>query len=67
MCYVQIRAQCAAFRAGLGEVMRVELLRMFDATELQTLISGAEIPIDLQDLQANTKYAGHFISSKIEC
>ena len=30
---------------------------------LQVLISGAEVPIDINDLRANTKYAGKFTTS----
>jgi ubiquitin-protein ligase E3 C len=54
----QIRAHCAAFRQGLADVISLDWLRMFDHNELQVLISGAEIPIDLSDLKQHTNYSG---------
>ena len=57
-CFMQIRAQCDAFREGLSDVINMEWLRMFNHNELQVLISGASIPIDIADLRRNTNYAG---------
>lgn len=54
----QIRSQCNAFKRGLTSVVNAEWLRMFSCRELQLLISGAEVPIDLEDLKRNTHYAG---------
>ena len=34
---------------------------MFDHRELQTLISGARIPIDIQDLRQHTNYSGKLL------
>ena len=31
---------------------------MFDHRELQTLISGAEVPVDVDDLKQHTNYSG---------
>ncbi|XP_047985069.1 ubiquitin-protein ligase E3C [Leguminivora glycinivorella] len=56
----QIRSQCNAFKRGLTSVVNAEWLRMFSCRELQLLISGAEVPIDLEDLRAHTQYAGGF-------
>lgn len=56
----QIRQQCAAFRKGLADVVTVEWLYMFSNKELQVLISGAEIPVDIDDLRVNAKYGGDF-------
>ncbi|KAG8224521.1 hypothetical protein J437_LFUL004212 [Ladona fulva] len=33
---------------------------MFDTRELQVLISGAPIPVDVEDLKRNTAYAGGY-------
>ena len=33
---------------------------MFNQQELQILIGGANPPVDLDDLRANTNYGGHF-------
>jgi len=57
---VQIRRHCNAFRKGLSNVLPIEWLYMFSNKELQILISGAEIPIDLEDLKKHCKYGGEF-------
>ncbi|XP_067628842.1 ubiquitin-protein ligase E3C [Eurosta solidaginis] len=57
---VQIRKHCVAFRRGLSNVLPVEWLYMFSNKELQILISGAEIPIDLEDLKKHCKYGGEY-------
>jgi len=56
----QIRAQSNAFRAGLSDVINIEWLQIFDHRELQVLISGAPVPVDLDDLRANTNYSGGY-------
>lgn len=56
----QIQRHCQAFRAGLSDVINLDWLRMFDHNELQVLISGALIPVDLDDLRRNTYYSGGF-------
>lgn len=56
----QIKQQCAAFRKGLANVINLEWLYMFSNKELQVLISGAEIPVDIEDLRNNAKYGGDF-------
>ena len=54
----QIRVQCEAFREGLSDVINIEWLRMFNSNELQVLISGAPVPIDIDDLRRFTVYSG---------
>ena len=56
----QMETQFKAFRRGLDKVLPLHWLRLFNQNELQTLISGAEVPINIYDLQANTKYAGEY-------
>jgi len=56
----QIRQHVNAFRQGLADVINLEWLRMFDHKELQTLISGAEVPIDVDDLKKHTNYSGGY-------
>jgi len=56
----QIQAQCEAFRLGLSNLINLEWLHMFDAKELQVLISGASVPVDLQDLKTHTTYSGGY-------
>lgn len=43
-----------ALRAGMLEVLHVNWLRMFDYAELQTLISGTDRDIDVDDLRRHT-------------
>lgn len=38
----------------------LDWIRMFDPRELQTLISGAQTPIDLEDLKAHVNYSGGY-------
>jgi len=56
----QIREQCQAFRQGLANVLPIEWLYMFNTKELEVLISGAEIPVDVDDLKNHTKYGGDY-------
>jgi len=54
----QLSMASDAFRDGLQNVVPLGWLRLFDANELQTLICGAQILIDIDDLKANTVYTG---------
>uniref|UniRef100_A0A8C5HN68 Ubiquitin-protein ligase E3C n=1 Tax=Gouania willdenowi TaxID=441366 RepID=A0A8C5HN68_GOUWI len=56
----QIRPHCLAFRQGLANVVNLEWLRMFDQQEIQVLISGAHVPICLDDLKHFTNYSGGY-------
>lgn len=56
----QIREQCHWFRQGLANVLPIEWLYMFNTKELQVLISGAEIPVDVDDLRQHTRYGGDY-------
>ncbi|KAK2494132.1 hypothetical protein MC885_018998 [Smutsia gigantea] len=56
----QIRPHCLAFRQGLANVVNLEWLRMFDQQEMQVLISGAQVPISLEDLKSFTNYSGGY-------
>ncbi|XP_063063156.1 ubiquitin-protein ligase E3C [Engraulis encrasicolus] len=56
----QIRPHCLAFRQGLANVVNLEWLRMFDQQEIQVLISGAHVPICLDDLKKFTNYSGGY-------
>ncbi|KAG8138771.1 putative Ubiquitin-protein, partial [Naja naja] len=59
----QIRQHCLAFRQGLANVVNLEWLRMFDQQEIQVLISGAQVPISLEDLKTFTNYSGKVVES----
>ena len=54
----QIKMQYTHFVAGLADLISINWLRMFNAVELQTLISGSSISIDIQDWRIHTTYAG---------
>lgn len=56
----QIRAQCHAFKQGIGNVVPLDWLQMFNNKELQVLISGAQIPVDVNDLKLHTNYTGGY-------
>ncbi|XP_045160514.2 ubiquitin-protein ligase E3C-like [Mercenaria mercenaria] len=56
----QIRKHCTAFREGMSDLINLEWLRMFDQQELQVLISGAAVPIDIEDLKQYTHYSGGY-------
>ncbi|OZJ02434.1 hypothetical protein BZG36_04466 [Bifiguratus adelaidae] len=57
----QIDKQCRAFFRGLSDLIDPRWLRMFNqaSQELQVLLGGASIPLDIQDLQRHTQYAGY--------
>ncbi|SCV74701.1 BQ2448_7730 [Microbotryum intermedium] len=55
---VQLEKQCAAFFAGLSEIIPERFLRMFNQDELRILVGGIDQPIDIDDLKANTVYGG---------
>ena len=53
-----IRKQIDAFLEGFHELVPPELISIFDAQELELLISGLP-DIDLDDLRAHTDYHGY--------
>lgn len=57
-----IRKQIDAFLEGFHELVPAELISIFDASELELLISGLP-DIDLDDLRAHTDYGGGYKSS----
>ncbi|KAK7793688.1 hypothetical protein R5R35_013163 [Gryllus longicercus] len=61
----QIRAQCNAFKQGLANVIPLEWLQMFNNKELQVLISGAQVPVDVEDLKQHTSYSGGYAPEHI--
>ncbi|KAG0174428.1 hypothetical protein DFQ30_004502 [Apophysomyces sp. BC1015] len=56
---VQIAKQCKAFYKGLSTIIDVKWLRMFNQQELQVVLGGASVPIDINDLRKHTVYAGY--------
>lgn len=59
----QLRQQCLAFRQGLEELLPSHWLRLFAPHELQVLISGAQSPVDLEDLRQHTHYEGGYTAN----
>lgn len=59
----QIRAQCYAFKRGIGSVVPLDWLQMFNNKELQVLIAGAQIPVDVNDLKLHTNYTGGYTAN----
>lgn len=48
---VQIKEQTAAFIRGFKSIINTEWLSMFSTPELQMLISGEAVDVDLEDLR----------------
>ncbi|CAG9759771.1 unnamed protein product [Ceutorhynchus assimilis] len=61
--HVQIREQTAAFIKGFRSIINPDWLTLFSTPELQRLISGDNIPLDLRDLRKNCQYYGGFHDS----
>lgn len=55
----QIEDQCRAFFQGLSELIDPRWLRLFNTEELRVLVTGADTPIDVEDLRRNTVYGGY--------
>ena len=55
----QIEDQCRAFLQGLTELINPRWLRLFNTEELRVLVTGADTPIDVEDLRRNTVYGGY--------
>ncbi|XP_066246822.1 ubiquitin-protein ligase E3B [Euwallacea similis] len=61
--HVQIKEQTAAFIKGFRSIVNPDWLSLFSTPELQRLISGDNIPLDLKDLRKNCQYYGGFHDS----
>ncbi|XP_017769365.1 PREDICTED: ubiquitin-protein ligase E3B [Nicrophorus vespilloides] len=61
--HVQIKDQTSAFIRGFRSIINPDWLSMFSTPELQRLISGDNVPLDLRDLRKNTQYYGGFHDS----
>ncbi|PTB68969.1 hypothetical protein BBK36DRAFT_1111937 [Trichoderma citrinoviride] len=55
---VQPAPQTSAFLRGLREIIRPSWLSMFNQSELQRLVGGDSMAIDVEDLRRNTVYSG---------
>jgi ubiquitin-protein ligase E3 C len=56
---VRYRKQADAFVRGLAAVLNPRWLAMFSTSELQALIGGNPVPIDVKDLKNNTEYGDY--------
>ncbi|XP_067010981.1 ubiquitin-protein ligase E3B isoform X2 [Anabrus simplex] len=61
--HTQIKDQTAAFIRGFRSIINPEWLSLFSTPELQRLISGDNVPLDLRDLRRHTQYYGGFHDS----
>lgn len=59
----QIKEQICAFNRGFKSIIKQEWLNCFTLNEIQTLISGSTVDLDLNDLKLNVQYWGGFNSS----
>ncbi|KAI8854456.1 hypothetical protein BC829DRAFT_359730, partial [Chytridium lagenaria] len=56
----RIARQCRAFFHGLSDLVNPRWLRLFNQKELQIMLSGANLPIDIEDMKRNITYGGDF-------
>uniref|UniRef100_A0A1Y1M188 HECT-type E3 ubiquitin transferase n=6 Tax=Photinus pyralis TaxID=7054 RepID=A0A1Y1M188_PHOPY len=61
--HVQIKDQTAAFIRGFRSIISLDWLSLFSTPELQRLISGDNVPLDMKDLRKHTQYYGGFHDS----
>ncbi|VEN39309.1 unnamed protein product [Callosobruchus maculatus] len=61
--HVQIKDQTSAFIKGFRSIVNPDWLTLFSTPELQRLISGDNVPLDLKDLRRNCQYYGGFHDS----
>eukprot|EP00053_Salpingoeca_punica_P019702 m.201104 g.201104 ORF g.201104 m.201104 type:complete len:1033 (+) comp17703_c1_seq2:77-3175(+) len=59
----QLKPQCDAFVRGFRSVISGNWLRYFSASELQRLISGDNVALDVRDLRNHVQYEGGLSSS----
>ncbi|KAF8095457.1 hypothetical protein N665_0332s0039 [Sinapis alba] len=56
----QIRQQSSHFLRGFQQLIPREWIDMFNEHELQVLISGSAVNLDIDDLRENTNYSGGY-------
>uniref|UniRef100_A0A146L582 Ubiquitin-protein ligase E3B n=1 Tax=Lygus hesperus TaxID=30085 RepID=A0A146L582_LYGHE len=61
--HIQIKEQTAAFIRGFRSIINLDWLSLFSTPELQRLISGDNVPLDMTDLRRHTQYYGGFHDS----
>lgn len=61
--HTQIKDQTSAFIRGFRSIINPEWLSLFSTPELQRLISGDNVPLDMSDLRRHTQYYGGFHDS----
>ena len=59
----RIKAQSDAFVKGFHELIPLQWLSIFNEREMQMLISGSQISINVKDLMKFTKYMGGYSAS----
>ena len=52
----KLRSVLSAFVAGLGEVVSLSSLRLFNLSEIRLLLSGSHQPLNVEDWQSHTRY-----------
>ncbi|EPX74884.1 ubiquitin-protein ligase E3 [Schizosaccharomyces octosporus yFS286] len=56
----RLSKQCRAFTNGFTQIIDPHWLAMFHENEIQVLVGGDPVPIDVNDLKKNTVYAGGY-------
>lgn len=61
----RIKVASDAFVRGFHSVVPVQMLRWFSPAELQTVISGPDGPIDVEELKRSARYSGGYSSRSV--
>ncbi|KAL2315205.1 Ubiquitin-protein ligase E3 [Schizosaccharomyces pombe] len=56
----RLSRQCRAFTNGFTQIIDPHWLAMFHESEIQILVGGDPVPIDIDDLRRHTVYAGGY-------
>ena len=64
---LQIGPQCHAFIAGVASVIPLQWFQLFDEREIQVLISGAEVAINVEDLMVNIHALLRYVPTCVRC
>lgn len=59
----QMEAQVASFLRGFHQLVQPAWLRLFHAREVQRLIGGDDVPLDVADLRQHARYADGYHNS----
>lgn len=62
---LQIMQQSKAFLKGFNQLIPMSWLQMFNEKELALIIYGSDLDLNVDDMEANTAYAGGYANSSL--